>query len=125
MGANLVLQVGANLLLEAFGHTYAGQAAWCLRILSLAVFPIIVKSHYLAVCRVYDRTKYIILPVAIGSSMELGAAALGAHMIGLMGLSLGWLGALVIEALYMSRTVYKAAFPVNVNTMVGKKPAKA
>lgn len=125
LGANLVLQVGAGLLLEAFGHTYADEATWCLRILALAVFPIIVKSHYLAICRVYDRTRYLILPIAIGSTLELGLAAIGAEKMGLLGVSFGWLAALVLEALYMSRTVYKAAYPVNVNTLAGKKAAKA
>lgn len=125
LGANLVLQVGAGLLLEAFSHAYADQAAWCLRILALAVFPIIVKSHYLAICRVYDRTRFLILPVTIGSMMELGLAAAGAEMRGLLGLSFGWFVALLLESLYMAPTVYKAANPVNVNTMAGKKPAKA
>lgn len=125
LGANVVLQVGAGLLLTLFGHAYADQAAWCLRILALAVFPIIVKSHYLAICRVYDRSKQIILPVAIGCIAELGLAAVGAKMYGLLGLSLGWFVALMLEALYMAPTVYKAANPVNVNTMAGRKPAKA
>jgi O-antigen/teichoic acid export membrane protein len=125
VGANVVLQLGAGLLLATFGHAYADQAAWCLRILALAVFPIIVKSHYLAICRVYDRSKQIILPVAIGCAAELGLAAVGAKMYGLLGLSLGWFAALMLEALYMSPTVYKAANPVNVNTMAGRKPAKA
>lgn len=125
LGANLVLQVGAGLLLESFGSSYAHEGTWCLRILALAVLPIIVKSHYLAICRVYDRTRYLILPVAIGSILELGLAAVGAEKMGLLGVSLGWFAALILEAIYMSRTVYKAAYPVNVNTLAGKKVAKA
>jgi len=125
LGANLVLQVGAGLLLEAFGSSYAHEGTWCLRILALSVLPIIIKSHYLAICRVYDRTRYLILPVAIGSILELGLAAVGAEKMGLLGVSLGWFAALILEALYMSRTVYKAAYPVNVNTLAGKKVAQA
>lgn len=125
LGANLVLQVGAGLLLASFGSSYAHEGTWCLRILALAVLPIIIKSHYLAICRVYDRTRYLILPVAIGSMLELGLAAVGAEKMGLVGVSLGWFAALLLEAIYMSRTVYKAAYPVNVNTLAGKKVAKA
>lgn len=127
LGANIVLQFGAGLLLSTFGHAYAEQAAWCLRILSLAVFPIIIKSHYLAICRVYDRSQQIILPTAIGSIVELVLVVVGAKFFsdGLLGLSLGWTIALALEALYMVPTVYKAAYPVNVNVAPGKKPAKA
>ncbi|HEY0754633.1 MAG TPA: zinc ribbon domain-containing protein [Ktedonobacteraceae bacterium] len=125
VGANLVLQVGANLLLNIFNPAYAANASGCLRVLALAVFPIIIKSHYLAICRVYDRSKQIIAPTAIGTILELGLAVVGARMDGLLGLSLGWLIALVLEAFYMSRTVYKAAYPVNVNTMIAKKLAKS
>jgi hypothetical protein len=34
---------------------------------------------------------------------------LGAHLDGVSGLSLGWSAALYIEAIYMFRTVYRAA----------------
>jgi hypothetical protein len=111
VGANLVAQVGAELLLSIFGHAYATQASWCLRILCLAVFPIIIKSHYLAICRVQERITQIILPIAIGSSLELIGAALGARFDGLLGVSLAWLVVLVFEAIYMSHTVYRAAYP--------------
>ncbi len=124
LGANLVLQVGAGFLLAAFKPEYAG-AAGSLRILALAVFPIIVKSHYLAICRVYDRTQKIIIPVMIGSLLELGLAVTGAEWNGLFGISLGWFAALLLEALYMAPTVYRAANPVNVNIVTGKKPARA
>jgi O-antigen/teichoic acid export membrane protein len=128
VGANLVLQVGAGLLLSFFKLGNVTEAAWCLRILSLAVFPIIIKSHFIAICRVHDRTAYMIIPIAIGSAIELGLAAVGAHYYGLVGLSLGWFATLILEALYMIPTVYKAANPVNVNIPpagIGKKMAKA
>jgi len=124
LSANLVLQVGAGFLLAAFKPEYAG-AAGCLRVLALAVFPIIVKSHYLAICRVYDRTKQIIIPIMIGSLLELGLAVTGAEWNGLLGLSLGWFAALLLEAVYMTPTVYRAANPVNINIVAGKKQARA
>jgi O-antigen/teichoic acid export membrane protein len=110
--ANCVLQLGAKQLLGLFGHTYAEQAVWCLRILSLGAFPLIVKSHYIAICRIHDRIANAVLPITIGTLMEVGGAALGAHLSGLSGLSLGWLAAISFEAVYMSRTVFRAARPM-------------
>jgi len=112
LGANLVLQPGAGLLLGIFGHVYADQAAWCLRLLSLAVFPLIIISHYITVCRIQNRIASVMLPVTIGAIIELVGAAIGAHLDGLAGLSLGWLAGLILEALYMVRAVSQAAFSV-------------
>ncbi len=110
--ANCVLQFGARQVLGLFGHIYAEQATWSLRILSLAVFPLIIKSHYIAIYRVYNRIAYAILPIAIGTFAEVGGAALGGYLAGLSGLSLGWLMALSVEALFMSRAVYRATRPM-------------
>jgi O-antigen/teichoic acid export membrane protein/ribosomal protein L37E len=112
LGANLLLQPGAGLLLGIFGHAYADQAAWCLRILSMGVFPLIIISHYVALCRIQNRLISVILPIASGAIIELAGAAIGAHLSGLAGLSLGWLAGLILESLFMVRTVYRAAFPV-------------
>lgn len=112
LGANLILQPGAGLLLGIFGHAYVDQAAWCLRILSMGVFPLIIISHYVALCRIQNRLTSVILPIAAGAILELAGAAIGAHLSGLAGLSLGWLAGLILEALYMAPMVYRAAFPV-------------
>ncbi len=127
LAANIVLQPGAGILLGLFKKEYADGAATCLRILSLAAFPIVIKSHFLAINRVYDRTLKIVVPIAIGGALELGLAMVGAHLSRLTGLSFGWLIALTLEALYMAYTVYRAANPINVNIAVanGKQAAKA
>jgi len=46
----------------------------------------------------------------------LGGAVLGAYLDGLTGLSLGWFVAVCIEAVFMFRTVYRAAWLINVST---------
>jgi O-antigen/teichoic acid export membrane protein len=107
--ANCVLQFGARQILTLFGQSYAEQAAWSLRILALGAFPLIIKNHYIVLYRIWGRVRYAIFPVAIGVLLELGAIALGAHLDGVSGLSLGWSAALYIEAIYMFRTVYRAA----------------
>src|SRR5678815_1610710 len=40
-GASVVLQVGAEQVLHLFGRAYAAEAAMSLRILTFAVFPLI------------------------------------------------------------------------------------
>lgn len=107
---NVLFQFGATQILNIFGHNYAEQAAWSLRILSLGAFPTIIKNHYIAVGRIHNRMTRVVLPVAIGSILELGAAALGARLNGLVGLSLGWVIAICIEAVFMFPPVYRAAF---------------
>jgi O-antigen/teichoic acid export membrane protein len=110
---NLVIQFGATQILNLFGHVYAEQAAWSLRILGFGAFPMIIKQHYVAIGRIRGKMASVSLPVAIGSLLELGIAALGAHLGGLVGLSLGWVIAVCIEAIFMFPAVYRAAFPVH------------
>lgn len=106
-----ILFLGAALVLGLFGHVYAVQAEWSLRILVLGIFPMIIKNHYVAVYRVFGRLAHAIPPVAIGCLLELGAAGLGAHLGGLLGLSLFWIIAMYIELIYMMPAVYKVAWP--------------
>lgn len=123
LGANVILQPGAGVLLGVFGHVYAAQAAWCLRLLSLAVFPLIIISHYVALCRIQQRMTSVMLPVTIGALIELVGAAIGARLGGLTGVSLGWLTGLILEALYMAPAVSQAAFPMHIHLKVRWKPS--
>ena len=105
-----------------FGHSYAEQAAWSLRILALESFPFIIKSHYIAVSRIHRRVAHATLLTIASGTLELGGAALGARLGGLSGLSLGWLAAVSIEAVIMFRTVYKAAQSIDVSTRTDLPP---
>lgn len=103
-----VLWLGTGPILNVFGHAYAEQAAWCLRILVLGAFPRIIKDHYVAICRIRGQVQRAILPMVVGGLLEIVLAAIGAYQNGLVGLSIGWLIALCIEALFGFSTVYKA-----------------
>ncbi len=117
---NGVLLVGAPLVLNLFGHTYAQQATWALRILALGAFPLIIKNHYISICRIHDRITQAMVGMAPGGLLELGLAALGAHLGGLAGLSAGWVSAMCIESFFMAPTVYKAVFgPLQNNEISG------
>jgi hypothetical protein len=114
--ANCVLQVAATQVLSLFGASYAQQATWTLRILLLAAFPLTIKYHYIAICRIQDRIRRAMLGILPGSLLELSAAALGAHLGGLIGLSVGWVVAIYIESLFMVRTVVRTVRSPEMNT---------
>jgi O-antigen/teichoic acid export membrane protein len=107
--ATVVLVVGARPLLSLFGPAYADQAASCLRILACGVFPLILKDHFVAVCRVEGRLGRAALVAAGGAGLELGAAAAGALAGGLPGLSLGWVAALCLEGVVLVFPVGRSA----------------
>lgn len=109
--ANVVLFIGARPLLLIFGHTYARDATWSLRLLGMAAFPLVIKSHYTALCRIQQRIRPVLLPLAASAVLEIIVAALGAQLGGLIGLSLGWLLVLLVEAAFMFRPVYNMANP--------------
>jgi hypothetical protein len=71
---------------------------------------LIIKNHYISICRIQDRIAGAVLGILPGGILEVGAAALGAHFGGLAGLSAGWVAAIAIEALCMCPTVYKAVW---------------
>ncbi len=52
-----------------------------------------------------------------GGLLELGAAAFGARLGGLTGLSIGWVAATYIESIFMFRTVYKAVWGIEISTL--------
>lgn len=105
--ANCVFLLGAKQILGLFGPSYAKQAVWCLQMLGLAAFPLIIRSHYLAVCRIQNRVAWATLLMVIGGAFELGGAALGAYIAGLSGLSFGWFTILCIEAGFIIRPMWK------------------
>jgi O-antigen/teichoic acid export membrane protein len=117
--ANCVLFFGARQILSLFGPAYAQQAVWSLRILGLSAFPVIIKDHYIAISRIHNRMTYAIKPIAIGALLELAGPIIGAYLGNLAGLSLGWVLAQTIEAVYMSVTVYRTMHSRQDRSMVG------
>ncbi|MDQ2715664.1 MAG: hypothetical protein M3Z08_12210, partial [Chloroflexota bacterium] len=102
------LQFIAQQALSLFGSVYAVQAAGNLRILLLAAFPLIIRTHYISICRIQDRIAPAMLGMLPGTLLELLAAALGGYLGSLSGLSTGWVMAIYVESLFMLRTVWQA-----------------
>ncbi|HEY5194034.1 MAG TPA: hypothetical protein VIJ39_09225 [Solirubrobacteraceae bacterium] len=117
LAANVVIFVGASFILGIFGPRYAHEAAWSLRVLGLAAFPLLVKNHFVAICRVTGRIRATAPYVWLATMLELVLAATGAQMGGITGLSIGWAIALSLEALIMSPTVYRTLFPAKTATL--------
>jgi len=103
------LWLGSGFVLGIFNHSYAEQATPCVRILGLGVFPWLIRSHYVTLRRLQNRTLEATLFVALGALLELLGAAMGAQMGGLTGLSVGWLLAIAVESSLMLPAVRAAA----------------
>ncbi len=116
MLAYAVLLLGASQILDLFGHIYADEASWSLRILALGAFPLLIKNLYIAIHRIHGRVARTLLPIVAAGLLEVALPALGAGLGSLTGLSLGLIVALCIEALFMSPTVYKVVRPQGVST---------
>jgi O-antigen/teichoic acid export membrane protein len=111
--ANLVLLFAAPLILGVFGSTYADDGTTPLHILALGVFPLTFKTLYVSVHRVQQRIA-VALPIVWGGTfLELCGATIGAQLGGLNGVAIGWLVAVCIEGLVMSRDVLRALRPLS------------
>ncbi|HTK10199.1 MAG TPA: lipopolysaccharide biosynthesis protein [Ktedonobacteraceae bacterium] len=98
--ACLILQIGTTQILGVFGSIYV-DGTWTLRVLLLAAFPLIIKNHYIAICRIQDRVKQAMWLIGPGCIVELVAAIGGAAKGGLLGLTIGWVAAVFLEAIFM------------------------
>src|SRR5690606_1328639 len=79
-------------------------------ILTLEVFPLIVKDHYVTIARLEGRIASASAVVAGFGVMRLGAAAAGAMLGGLEGLAIGWVVAACVEAVCVARPVLRVGF---------------
>ncbi len=121
--ANLALFPLAPLVLAVFGATYADQGTTVLRILVLAGLPFVVKDHFVALRRVQGRTAGATVVLLGFTVVELGAALIGAHVGGTVGLCAFWVGALMIEALVLAVPLVRAARQA-VSVPTGSLPAR-
>lgn len=105
----LVILAGAQLVLIVFGGDYAHQATMSLRLLSLGVFPLIIRDHYVTLRRLHQRILSTAAYIGAGCALECAAAYVGGRMGGLSGLCAGWLFAVCVEAVCMIPVVVRGA----------------
>jgi O-antigen/teichoic acid export membrane protein len=105
-GATLMLWLLANKLLSIFGPAYTQEPPLVLRILCLAVFPMVVKDFYIALCRIRGSLRNPAVLLALGAVVGLAMATLGGRFGGLAGFSVSVvLGEFAVAALAVPTVV--------------------
>lgn len=105
IAANLVLLVGAPLILSSFGSSYVQNGATVMRLLGVTVLLMVVKDHYVAIARIRGWLTRAAVVCTAGAVLEIGLAAAGGLLGGLDGVVLGRIVALLVEALVMSPVI--------------------
>lgn len=105
----VALIVAAYPALSLLGGSYASQGTLPLQIMSLAVIPMVLKTHFTAICQITGRMLYAAKMWIVGGVIELGLATLGCMVGGLPGLAAFWMLAVCIEGLMAAPLVYRTA----------------
>jgi O-antigen/teichoic acid export membrane protein len=103
-----VMLLAADPVLRLFGPAYAANGRLPLLLITLAVIPMIIKSHFVAISRIEGTVGRAAMIVVGGSILELGAAFTGGRLGGLVGLSLGWLLATAVEGAVIAPLVRRS-----------------
>jgi len=107
IAANVVLLVGAPVILSVFGPSYVHNGATVMRLLGVSVLLMVVKDHYIAIARIRDWLTRAAVLCAAGAVLEIGLAAAGGLLAGLDGVALGRILALLVQALVMSPAIIR------------------
>jgi O-antigen/teichoic acid export membrane protein len=99
--------LAGDRVLSIFGGNYVAEASRSLQLLIVAVIPIVIKTHYVALLRIQRRIAAASLALLAGDLLEIGGAAAGALVGGLPGLVIGWLLGLTLESACMIPTVWQ------------------
>jgi len=100
-----VIFVVADFLMNLFGADYARTATDSLRIVALAIFPLIIKDHFVAIHRIRKQTSHAARVITIGGIIEVIFATAGGIAGGVTLLSVLWVAAIVLQAVYMTPMV--------------------
>ncbi len=106
--ASIVLFPLAGPLLHIFGSSYAADGTVILRLIVLAGLPFVIKDHFIALRRVQGRTTQALAVTSVFLVLELAGAFIGAQLGGVIGVCIGWLAVLVVEALVLVVPIIRA-----------------
>ncbi len=110
-GAGIGFLLFSDPILGLFNPAYPSIAGSGLCVLGFGTLAVAVKYHFVCVARLEGRLAVAAAALAVGGALELGAAALGARLGGLTGLTEGWLAAACLQAFLLAPKVLAAAFP--------------
>ncbi len=106
--ANLLLFPLAPYLLQVFGAQYSAEGVGILRVLALAGLAFVVKDHFVALRRVEGRTGSATRVMVLMTLAELAAAYVGVRVGATLGLSVAWVGVLMLEAVVLAVPLLRA-----------------
>lgn len=98
----------SHSVLSVFGKQYAENVSFSLQILGMAIFPLIIKAHFIAISRIYQVLGRAIKICIFGCILEIFLAIVGAKIGRTTLLCITWSSALFIEMIIMAPTVIRA-----------------
>lgn len=107
LGSYLVLFAIGPVVLAVLGAAYRANGSTAMLVFGLGVFPLVVRDHFVAIVRVHDALWSGLPLLVIGGTIELGLSAVGAATDGLNGLAVGWLIAVVAQAMLLGPAVFR------------------
>jgi O-antigen/teichoic acid export membrane protein len=106
--AGVVFWIAAPLLMRSFGASYVSQATFAIRVIVLAVFPVLIKGLWVTLLRIRGHMRLALRATSLGGILELGLPALGGLWYGVPGACIGWLISQVILAAVFAVPVLQA-----------------
>jgi O-antigen/teichoic acid export membrane protein len=103
----LFLLIFSPIILRLFSTDYANAGTESLRLLCLATFPLIIKTHFVAIQRVKGKVGISAVILLVCGIFEILAAMFGARSNGLPGLCLFWTIFVYIEAIGLTYPVWR------------------
>lgn len=97
----IVILIGADLILKAFGNDYAAAGATLLRLVALASVPGTISIVYLGVVRVQRRMGELVMVQAALCVLVLGLSYFLLPVYGITGVGIAWLTAQSIVAAFL------------------------
>ena len=88
--AAVVLWIGAPIILQLFGQTYAQEGAPLLRLLSLSAIPFILITVFVSMARVERKISRAILAYLSIAVLVVGLSVIFLHRFGLLGVGYAW-----------------------------------
>lgn len=108
--SNLAVLIAGHSILRLFGAAYAEHSTTSLRILTLGVFALAIKDHYVVASRVRRQLVRCTAIVSVAALIEIVVAAAAAFVWGVPGLCAGYVAVLSLEGVAIGPAVYRMIF---------------
>lgn len=107
LAAVVAIALFGGLVLGIFGPAYAENGRVVLVVLAVGGLGAVIRDHHVTLARVTENEGRESVLIALLGIAEIAGAAIGAHLGGLIGLSLGWLAAVGVEVLVCGPLVWR------------------